>query len=333
MEFDNLRIHYFSIIGRPVSMVFLTPGMWFRALRETSSFDVAHLHEFRTFQNIVMHYHLRRGHVPYCLQARGSLRRLVSKHQLKRLYDRLFGSKLITDAAKLLALSKEEVSDYRALGGTPQQIEVLPNAVDLAEFKNLPARGKFREREGIGKDTTVLLYIGRLHWIKGLDILVRAFHKARSSRKDITLVVVGPDDGQRSKLQALAQRLSLGKSIRFTGALFGERKVEALVDSDIFVLPSRHEAFPNVLLEAYACSKPVIATEVGEVPSIVVDQKTGLVVPPENSTALSRAILKLVNDNRFAQSLGRSGQALVTRRYAVDAVTDRLERIYESVVA
>ncbi|NIT57028.1 MAG: glycosyltransferase, partial [Aliifodinibius sp.] len=208
------------------------------------------------------HRYARKYSIPYVLQARGSLITYFYKGWQKRIFDVIWGRRILKDAAKLVALTPIEAEQYRNMGISEDKIEIIPNGIELSEFENLPERGRFRRKHDLGDDQRVILYLGRIHKIKikGLDLLVRAFAELTKPLNSVKLVIAGPDDGYLSSLKKLITDLGISNEVLFTGHLYGEDKVEAYVDADVFVLPSTYEIFGNVVLEACACGTPVIVT-------------------------------------------------------------------------
>ena len=124
----------------------------------------------------------------------------------------------------------------------------------------------------------ILLFLGRLNKIKGLDTLVIAFKQVIEESKNVILVIAGPDDGYLDSLKNLVCSLKISDNVLLVGPLYGDDKLAAYVDADVYVLPSTYETFPVTILEAYACSKPVIASKVGSLNDLVLDGVTGLLV-------------------------------------------------------
>jgi glycosyltransferase involved in cell wall biosynthesis len=331
-DVDGIRVHYFRNLALTLVKkfkLFVTPQLVSRAKEEVEKFDVVHLHEYRTFQNIVIAHYAKKYGVPYVLQAHGSLPRIMAKQRLKWIYDVLFGYRLLRDASRVIALSRVEAEQYRSVGVPEEKIEVIPNGIELSEYADLPPKGCFREKFGIKEEEKIVLYLGRIHRIKGLDILVEAFAKVIEDFDDVRLVIVGPDDGYLSKLKALINALSINDNVLILGPMYGDDKLEAYVDADVYVLPSRYETFPMSLLEAYACGKPVIASRVGGLTDIVVEGITGLLVETRDVRKLTRSMLSLLNDDDRAKEMGLRSKQFVKENFTIEKVVDKLEQLYQ----
>ena len=165
---------------------------------------------------------------------------------------------------------------------------------DLQEFATLPPPGVFRTEWALPADEPIVLFLGRLIPRKGVDLLVEAF--ARACPEHGRLVIAGPEGeaGYVGKLRELARGKGIEGRTVFTGPLYGDQKKSALVDGQVFVLPSRYENFANGVAEAIACGMPVIISDRCGIQEFVAGQ-VGLVVPRE-IPALADALRQILGD-------------------------------------
>jgi len=150
--------------------------------------------------------------------------------------------------------------------------------------------------------------------------------------KDAVLVIAGPDDGYLKEVQELTNSLGVSKHVLFTGPLYGRDKLEAYVDSEFYVLPSRYETFPMTILEVYACGKPVIGSKVGGLRDLVADGETGLLVDVGDVDQLAKAILSLLNNEMDIEEMGSIGRQYVKSNFSIEKVAEKLEKVYKEVV-
>jgi len=201
----------------------------------------------------------------------------------------------------------------------------VPDGVD-EELLNTPNKAEeFRARYSINEPFVV--YVGRLHRLKGIDVLIKAISIA-TKEEPITAVIVGP--GDQRPYRELASRLGVGRNVVFTGFVSEEVKISALDASTALVLPSISnyvEAFSLAITEAWARGKPVVASAVGEIPYRVKHMVNGLLVPPRNPKALADAILQLIKDKKLGEKLGAKGKESVT---TWDKVINELLKLYAS---
>lgn len=311
--------------------IFFSPGMFSGIKKELSDFDIIHMHEYRTIQNVIVHHYAMRYSIPYVVQAHGSLPTTTTKQRLKKLYDNIWGYKLLRDASRVIALQETEVGQYKSMGVIEDKIEIVPNGIDLSEFDNLPQRGEFRKKYGLNDHEKIILYLGRIHETKGIDLLVRAFAGLTKVMDGVRLVIVGPDDGYLSRLVGLTRELKAQERVLFINPLYGADKLEAYVDADVHISPRAWEPFGLTLLESCACGTPVICSQGCGIGDIIND-KAGFAVP-HNEVQLSNAMLYMLSNKKIRQKFGLYGKLLVKEHYNWEKIVGHLEGIYRSCLA
>ncbi len=332
-DIDGLKVYYFKNISNSLATKYrlaVPRGMSGVLRKKINNFDMIHLHNVRTFQNIIVHHYARKYNIPYVLQAHGSLPRIVTRTGLKKLYDVLWGYSLLTDASRVIAVSEMEVEQYKSMGVSEHKIEIVPNGIDLSEFDNLPQRGGFRKKYNLSSDQRIILYLGRIHQIKGLDLLAKAFADLSRALDNIRLVIVGPDDGYLPTLKRLVANLGIGDKVLFTGPLYGREKLEAYVAADVYVLPSLYEIFGVTVLEACACGTPVIVTDCCGLANVI-DNQAGLVVSYDKEQ-LQHALLHILGDDKLRLQFGEKGKSLVREKFTWEKIVEQVERVYEDIL-
>jgi glycosyltransferase involved in cell wall biosynthesis len=334
---EGIQVHYLrnmSMFSAKASRLFITPELCKKLRSELPSFDIAYANEYTTFQNIILHKFARQYDVPYVIQARGSIPK-IGRTARKTIYDAFFGRRLLRNASANIALTKAEFHQYENMGVPSDQIVSIPNGVNLKEFELLPPRGLLREKFNIPEEKKIVLSLGRIHEIKGLDVLVKAFAygKEKGNLSDAILVISGSDDGYLDNLKSLVQNLNLSGEVVFTGPLYGDDKLAAYVDSYVVVLPSYYETFPNVVLEANGCSKPVIASNVESISDIVLDRDTGLLFESGDYKGLADMLSLAFSNPEETCAMGLRASKLVESKYSMDRVVDLFERVFEDVLS
>lgn len=328
----QVKVYAFKTRSR-LAKFYVTPGILHHTRKGIRHFDVIHLHDYRTFQNIVVSGYAKRYDVPYVLQAHGVLRRIIEKQRLKWIYDVFFGYELLRDASKVIAVNPVEAKQYRSMGVPEEKIAVIPNGIDLSEYADLPPKGCFKRKFNIPEDRKIILYLGRIHRIKGIDFLVKAYaHLVKNMNfNDAILVIAGPDDGYLSEIQALIKTLKLDE-VLLSGPLYGRDKLEAYVDADLFVLPSIYEIWGLTVLEAAACSTPVIVSGGNAIRAIVCKNKFGLSVKYGDNIQLAESIHELLSNDDLLREMGREGRKFIFENYDWANIIITLEKLYEEVV-
>ncbi|MCL0082806.1 glycosyltransferase, partial [Dehalococcoidia bacterium] len=327
IEREGVKVVPFRCVANMFFFLF-SPSMKKWLQDNVQKFGIIHMHNFRTYQNIIAHHYLKEYEIPYVLQTHGSVLPFFQKQRLKKLYDRVWGYRILKDASKVIAVTKMEAEQYKSMGVSEDKIEIIPNGIDLSEFENLPKRGKFRKKWGIDESQKIILYLGRIHQTKGMDLLVKAFAELSKDSDDVKLVIAGPDDGYLPALKKLIKELKIGGKVVFTGPLYGTDKLRAHVDADVFVNPRADEIFGLVFLEASACGTPVICSQ-GCGIADVIDGHAGLAVPYDKDQ-LRDAIIRILNDKELQRKFGEEGKRLVREEFGWDEVVRRVEEIYEN---
>ena len=272
----------------------VTPSI-INVIKEIKHFDVIHVHNYRTFQNIVICHYAKKYGVPYVLQSHGGVLPIVQKQGLKRIYDTLVGYKILKSAGKVIAGNETEVGEYEKMGVNRSRIVVIPPFYNIEEFSQLPPPGQFRQKYNI-KEKHIILFMGRIHQIKGIDFLVDAFHRLSQQREDIFLAIVGPDSGYKSTLEKQIARLGLSGKVLFTGLLGGVDKLSALVDATMLVQTSIYERGPGSPFEAILCGTPIIITKDTGAGETVRKLDAGYLVEYGNIPVLADLITKVLDD-------------------------------------
>lgn len=297
--------------------------------KNLKKFDVIHLHNFRSYQNVVIRSFAAKYGIPYILQAHGSVLPIFEKQFLKQVFDVMWGNKILQNASKCIALTKTELDHYIRMGVPEDRIAIIPNGLDLSQFSNLPERGTFRSKYGISDNCKIILYIGRLHGSKGLDLLIDAFNKVIQERENFQLVIIGPDDGYLRQIKSKTNYLGSQDKIKIIGFIPNNEKIQALIDSDVFVTPS-YSGFPVTFLEACACGLPIITSTHGDNLNWI-HNNVGFVVE-YNSSKLRDAILKLVDDEDLSRKFSNQGKRLVAGQFNWNAICDIIEMQYRDVI-
>lgn len=332
VSIEGIQVHEFKSIGNKLGSVYhicISLGIISALSKKVHTFDVIHLHEYRTFQNIIVHHYAKKNHIPYVLHAHGSLP-MMGKKNLKRLYDVLWGNKLLKDAAKVIAATPMEARQYKNKGLSDDKIEIIPHAIDITKFENLPIKGEFRRKYGLRDDQKVILSLGRIHKIKGIDLLLRAFAEILKKLDDIKLVIAGPDDGYLPELKELINELSIEGNTLIVGPLNGREKLEAYVDADVYVLPSYYEIFSVTVLEACASETSVIVTDCCGIADIINGQ-AGLVVPCDEKH-LQKALMFMLSNREERTRFANNAKSLVFEQFNLSNAIEKTETLYISVM-
>lgn len=268
--------------------------------------------------------------VPYVFTSHGQLGIQTFARWLKKFIYLNFVDRGIRGAAGIQVLTSSIARGLKyVLPGYQGNILVQGNLLDTPNPEAVPAIN--REDFNIPNSSCLLLYLGRIDVpIKGLDIIVKAFSKLESGK--FSLVFAGPDwEGGREHLEDLARRLGCRKNLHFTGPVYGERKWALLRLSDIFLFPSRREAFGLAMAEAMACAAPVITSNTICLAADLqeADAAEVLQMSVEN---LAARITKFSADESRRKTVGRNGRAWVLNYCDSRRAGERFRDFYEAIL-
>jgi glycosyltransferase involved in cell wall biosynthesis len=308
---------------------YLPPGLVLATARRVSQFDVVHATDARTLATAVAYAAARLAGVPFALSAHGSLPGSTGlRGTVKGVYDRLLVRPMLERASLLLAQTSHEERLYRAAGGREAAIHLLPLPIDLSSIPETFDAGFLRSRAAFPADLPVVLFLGRIHYLKGLDVLVEAMQPLLQAA-EAGLAVVGRDDGQWEEIAASRQPLLKNGSLRFLGPIYGLERFHAYAAADLFALTPRHwEETSVAALEAGASGTGLLLTEQADIPGLAASGG-GLVVPCHVEAV--RAALRSALPRTAA--MGERARELVRAQHGREPVVAQLERLLAAVAA
>ena len=332
-EVEGIKIKYFKNISNSLAFnqkVFISPAISKALKKNLKQFDMVHLHEFRTLQNAAAYKYLTKYKIPYVLSAHGSVLRLMGKEFLKMLFDKSIGFKILKSAKRVIAVSNIEVEQYIKMGVERDRISLIPNGINISEFENADkVKGNFRRAYKLS-DKKILLFIGRLNAIKGIDFLLNTFAILTKDIKDTILVIAGPDDGYKSEIESRINLLKINDKVLLIDGLYGEDKISAMKDADMFIYPSRHEIFGIAPLEALMCGTPVIVTENCGCADFLREANGGIVVKYQDISGLLDSIQNILDKKEEAKKLASNGMELVQRQFNWNEITKDMIKLYKT---
>ena len=326
-EIGGVRVVYLRSIFRHRAVT-LSPGVVTFCFQELRRFDVAHIFGLYELLGPTVGMFCRRWGIPYVVEPLGMHRPVLRSLGQKRLFHRILGKTLISKASKVIATSDQERDRLIEDGVEAEEVVLRRNGIDLSEFRHLPQRGGFRAKWAIEPAEQVIIFLGRLAPIKSLDLLIEAY--AGLDLHPSRLVITGADegDGYVKRLEDIVALMDLHKQVAFTGPLYGQDKLEALVDADVLVLPSQSESFGNAVAEAIACGTPVVVTE-GCGISAYVEGRVGLVVSHDTS-ALREALRRVLTDSGLRRQF-RAQAPVVAAELSWAKPVAQMETLYAQV--
>ena len=307
--------------------------------------DIVHVHGCWTYP-VWWACHLALKHrKPLIVSPHGCLYPIRLRHSAwKKRLAGLFDRHYLSRAAVLHGTCQNEIeaiAAYVGLQGQHQTV-IIPNGVATQAFEGEVDRDYWCKRFPVLRDKKIVLYLGRLHSLKGLDLLIRAWG-AIDHDSPFALVIAGPDEqGTLRVLQEQARQLGVERCVLFCGLLQGDERKQAMRNADLFVLPTRNENFGIVVAEALACGVPVITTKgapwaelQGSPASSIGRNSTGrcgwwVDIGAEPLATALREALGLTDEER--QAMGENGRRLVEAKYQWLGIAREFEQVYEALI-
>ena len=230
---------------------------------------------------------------------------------------------VLSHSTHLLAESRDVKARALEYYNVRKEIDIIPWGLKQPSFKKLD-----RVKLGLSTSDFLLITVGRLVKRKGLDYLLQAL--AKTQKPDIKLLIVG-NGPEKERLESLAATLKITKRVVFIGHVSEDRKFQYLSVSDLFVLPSLHEGFGLVFLEAMYCGLPIVTTNMGGQTDFVRHGRNGVLVPVKDANALARAIAMLTDNCNLRKRMSINNRADV-QQFSISSTCERYERLFEDVV-
>jgi len=318
-----------------------------KTLLRAPGLDILHAHSGKRLGGIVRTA-ARIRKLPYVISLHGGVIDVPSAETQQMLeplkgtfeWGRAFGAMLgarrvLEDASAILCVGENEQRAVQARY-PDQRVEWLPNGVDALNFAGGDGRS-FRDKNGIPHNRKLILSVGRIDPQKNQLTLLSAMPELLCKRHDIHLVLIGPVtvEAYGKELLSKINSAALHNNVTVLPGLPGGSKelVDAFHAADIFCLPSRHEPFGIVVLEAWAAGLPVVAARVGGIPSFTRDGEDVLYADPKEPQSFSTAIERLLLDGELAGKIAASGRRKARTQFDWNRIADRLESIYTDLLS
>lgn len=241
------------------------------------------------------------------------------------LYKKIVIKFILKNSDCILAQTKNQKVEIASYG--IKNIVIVPNGVDLDKFKL--EKSEMRRELGF-KNEFLIIFVGRLHKVKGVDYLIKAMKYLVKKSENIKLLIIG-DGKEKRKLKELVRDENLEENVIFKGMIENKLIPKYLTASDIFALPSISEGFPVTILEALASTLPIIASNVRGMNEIIENEKNGFLVEPKNSKKIAEKIIKL-RDNEALRLKISENNMIKAREFSWENVIKRLEIAYDKAL-
>ncbi|MHA2326016.1 MAG: glycosyltransferase family 4 protein, partial [Promethearchaeota archaeon] len=210
------------------------------------------------------------------------------------------------------------------------KVKVVPNSVDTRRFNpNIKSHG-IREKLSLLSEP-IVLYVGKLDYHKGVEYLIEGFARLVKEFPDVKLVIVG-DGPTRKNLEFLVDTQKIDNSVIFVGKVSDEDLAKYYAASELVILPSFMEGFGIVLLEAMASGKPCVATKVGGTEDVVVNNETGLIIPPADPNSIYQAMQFMLLNPDLRKKFGKSGRKRAVENFTPEKIAKQTLEFYKKAL-
>ncbi|MDB9521663.1 glycosyltransferase family 1 protein [Dolichospermum circinale CS-1225] len=250
----------------------------------------------------------------------------------------LVEKEILETVERIVATSPQEQEHMRSLVSQKGEIDIIPCGTDIQQFGSV-TREAARTRLEIDPEAKVVLYVGRFDPRKGIETLVRAVGESKFyESKQLQLIIGGgctpgnTDAKERDRIAGIVNELGMDECTSLPGCLSREILPAYYAAADVCVVPSHYEPFGLVAIEAMACGTPVVASDVGGLQFTVVNEETGLLVPPQNVPAFNHAIDQILSHPQWQQELGKAAKKRVIDKFSWHGVASQLDKLYTQLL-
>ncbi len=332
---DGIKIHYFPNISNTLAFIYngyFAPNFAKNYKDSIDSFDLVHIHEFYSILNFQAAYYAAKFGIPVVLSAHGSFTKssFRGKNILKNIFLSIFGNQMLNKVNHFIALSDREFYQYKKFGIKDNRISIIPNGVSqVLKVKNNLGE-KLITKLRIPKNHKIILFVGRLHKVKNLELLIDAFIEVHKKDEKIKLIIAGPDAGEEKYLKEYAKGHDKFDSTIFTGFV-NEQEKEALYEmADVFAMTSHFEGLPTAALEASSHGLPLILTTSCSIKEIM-EYSAGFIVK-EDSKIIADKIDYLLKREKTRKLIGRNGQRMIKQKFSWKIIVSKYIDLYNSLL-
>ena len=344
-SFDHINRRFLKDVVNKQYFEYWSPMMvsnsMARALKtHMSSFDLVHIHGLYRFPVTYAAWLARKMGIPYIIRPHGALDPFLYRKSrfgkmalpFKRIYEQLFDIPNLNHASAIHYTAHEEMERTTFLNLRAPAV-IIPNGIDWQQYDLLPQGGGFRGRIGLEAQIPLVLFLGRINFKKGLDLLVPSFTHVLEKVPDARLAIVGPDnDGYSLKVKEWCREQGIADKVFFVDHLGPEDVIQAYLDADVFVLPSYTENFGMTVVEAMASGCPVVISDQVNIWHEVMQEKAGLVVGLSPSE-IANAVCWVLANKEAAGAMGKRGRIAAKKLYAWPQIVDQMMDIYRKLIS
>ncbi|HEB74400.1 MAG TPA: glycosyltransferase [Candidatus Desulfofervidus auxilii] len=295
-------------------------------------YDIVHITSFWNYPGLPAAKEAIKRNIPYVVSTSGTFvpTALNSKKIRKWIYLKLFDEKILKNASAYrytTPLERKKMKTFKI----QKPSFLAPSGLALKEFDNLPSQTEGRRMLGIEQDYFVVSFLGRLNWVKAIDVLMKGFKKIHRDFPKAMLVLAGPDGGEEKELRELAVKLNIVDKVIFLGPVNKDGRLKLFAASDLLALVSWTESFGYAAVEAMAAGVPVLVSENVGICDAVREDGAGLVVPVDED-AIANALSEMLSNPNRLKDMGKAAYKSARKRYDIKIVAKLMATAYEDIL-
>jgi glycosyltransferase involved in cell wall biosynthesis len=330
VQVNHLKTKKLFPLGKHSFGLFYMPELRPLLRATIRNYDILHCNGYRDYLTLVACQEAHAAGVPYINHPRGTLPYHSHSFIAKTAYDRLLGRRILRRSSGCIALSNREVDSFLKLDVDPDLIRVINNGIDTADYDPRTSGDAFRERHGI-KERFVVLYLGRVHMIKGIDHVIRAVARLSRAGFDVAAVVVGPEEGYGKTLLHVAEAENF-QHLYMLPVVSGIEKRQALGAADALVYAAEVEAFGVVAFEGIVSGVPTIVASGSGCGEIVSRLNAGYVVSYGRVDELSDTLRGILDSPDVARDFTLRARPAVISALDWSNIAAQILNFYEAIL-
>lgn len=329
-EIDGIRVLRFKNLSNALakSFNFYAPIGFAKWLRKNlGDYDIVHIHEFFTIQSIVSSKICKKEKKPYVIQPHGSLSAYAKNSRfkfLKRMIIKYFAEVAFFSQAVIVLTQKEAANVLETYPKIKSKIKIVANGINFRELGEIK-KVNLHKIYNIPEENQIIAYLGRIHFQKGLDRVIKMLPSLKN-RPKVILLAIGPDEGEKNNLTNLAEKLRVKDQIIFTDMMTGKRKFETLKSANLSILLSRSEGLPTTLLESAGLGLPIVCSRESNLPEVNIF-RAGFVVGSIRE-AVDRT-KKILNDSGLSKNMSKNA-LILAKDFDIEKKAIELIKVYNS---
>jgi glycosyltransferase involved in cell wall biosynthesis len=330
---DSIKknLHSINLIIIPcINKRFLVPTIFNHKISESiKNADIIHLMSHWTIINLVSFYWIKKYKKPYVVCPAGALPIFGRSKILKKIYNFVGGGSCIKNANKNIAISKDEFQHFLEYHVDPKNIILIPNGIEPNEYQ-VRNNKKIRDEFKLGNHPFIL-FVGRLNYIKGPDLLLEAFAKIEKKFPKYSLIFLGPDNNMKNSLILESKNLKIQNKVKFIDYQSGQVKSMFYHAADLLVIPSRSEAMSIVVLEAAISETPVLMTTACGLKELT--GINGAIAVNPDASSIGNGLNELLEKNQDLSLRGKKLNKYVKEKFTWKNIIKEYVIMYENIMS